>query len=118
MNSKTSTLILIKNLIENENLNRVYELKGEFYWTNKSIYDHISYFNFGLALLEIENELFDNLKDEDFRVAQEIDEDFEENNGQENYNNVNFSSNDQTDWSHYNDDLDMDQQSEDFWNQF
>ena len=25
---------------------------------------------------------------------------------------------DQTDWSHYNDDLDMDQQSEEFWNQF
>ena len=25
---------------------------------------------------------------------------------------------DDTDWSHYNDDRDMDQQSEDFWNQF
>ena len=25
---------------------------------------------------------------------------------------------DQTDWSHYNDDLDMDQQSIEFWNQF
>lgn len=28
------------------------------------------------------------------------------------------SYSDETDWSHYNDDLDMDQQSEDFWNQF
>jgi len=25
---------------------------------------------------------------------------------------------DQTDWSQYNDDIDMDQQSEEFWNQF
>lgn len=28
------------------------------------------------------------------------------------------SYHDDTDWSHYNDDVDMDQQSEDFWNQF
>lgn len=28
------------------------------------------------------------------------------------------SFHDDTDWSHYNDDLDMDQQSEEFWNQF
>jgi len=33
------------------------------------------------------------------------------------YNERN-SNRDETDWSHYNDNLDMDQQSEDFWNQF
>lgn len=33
-------------------------------------------------------------------------------------NNYNDDYNDQTDWSHYNDDLDMDQQSPEFWNQF
>lgn len=32
--------------------------------------------------------------------------------------NLNYLSDDQTDWTHYNDDMDMDQQSEDFWNQF
>lgn len=31
---------------------------------------------------------------------------------------VNNTFEDDTDWSHYNEDLDMDQQSEDFWNQF
>lgn len=31
---------------------------------------------------------------------------------------TNQSFHDDTDWSHYNDDLDMDQQSEEFWNQF
>lgn len=30
----------------------------------------------------------------------------------------NNSFHDDTDWSHYNDDIDMDQQGEDFWNQF
>lgn len=30
----------------------------------------------------------------------------------------NHGYHDDTDWSHYNDDVDMDQQSEDFWNQY
>ncbi len=34
----------------------------------------------------------------------------------DNYTNVSYHDN--TDWSHYNDDLDMDQQSEEFWGQF
>lgn len=34
------------------------------------------------------------------------------------YNKHEESFRDNTDWSNYNDDLDMDQQSEDFWNQF
>lgn len=36
-----------------------------------------------------------------------------------NSNNGDWSNDsDPTDWSHYNDELDADQQSEDFWNQF
>jgi len=118
MNSKTATLILIKNLIENENFTRVFELKSEFYWTNKLIYKHICYFNFGSALLEIENELFDSLKVEDFQDELKINEEYEDNNDFGNHYYDNYSSDDQTDWSHYNDDLDMDQQSDEFWNQF
>jgi hypothetical protein len=38
-------------------------------------------------------------------------EDFDDNDGY-------VSSEDFTDWSNYNDDLDMDQQSIEFWNQF
>jgi hypothetical protein len=38
-------------------------------------------------------------------------EDFDDNDGYD-------SSEDFTDWSNYNDDLDMDQQSIEFWNQF
>jgi hypothetical protein len=37
---------------------------------------------------------------------------------EEEYNEDSYVDENGTDWSNYNDDLDMDQQSEDFWNQF
>ena len=118
MNSRISTLILIKNLIENNHFSKVYSLKGEFFWTNKEIYKHLCYFNFGSALLEIENELFTILNDEDFEEAIHIEEDEDDNVEHYISDDHNDSYEDSTDWSHYNDDLDMDQQSEEFWNQF
>lgn len=62
------------------------------------------------------------IMNEKFEVyAQEQEEaEFYQNYGNSNENDDNDSNADynQTDWSDYNDNLDMDQQSIEFWNQF
>ena len=114
MNSQTHFLTLIKNLIENNNFSIVFKLRKEFYWTQTKIYNHISNYNFGLALLEIENALFDALNDEDFKIEENFSEEivvYDESINEEDFK-------ESIDWSHYDDNLDFDQQDEQFWNQF
>lgn len=115
--NNNSKLFLLKNLIENNLFLEAYNLREEYHYLNRKIYNCLCRFNFGSALLEIENELFTNIKFE----SNNSNIDHTENN-YENFHNSNENSNesfqDETDWSNYNDDLDMDQQSEDFWNQF
>ena len=57
-----------------------------------------------------------------FSISQEgqqhLDSKYHTWENEQEQNNDNDSYEDQTDWSNYNDDLDMDQQGFEFWNQF
>lgn len=110
-----SELLIIKNLIENKDFERAYKeskmLNKQHFSEYDSIINSLLYYNFGDALLKIDNLLFKNLK--------EVEVQRQSDDISEKYKNVNTTRDeDLIDWDHYNDDLDMDQQSEDFWNQF
>ncbi len=87
-------------------------INGSIELTNNSVLLASVAFSDFISILKADEKLFRN-EDDNNRNDGEVDDnyDFESNNDHD-------SNEDFTDWSNYDDDLDMDQQSIEFWNQF
>jgi hypothetical protein len=92
--------------------------------------NELEYFNYLLSISDFRNEFFkefdykhaeEQLKLYNYIIECELDICFKESNDAKITNKENFKSgyfNDDTDYTFFNEDRDMDQQSEEFWNQF
>lgn len=78
MTNTTALLKLIKNLIEIKEFDQAFSLKEKFSYFNSSIYNSLTCYNFGNALLEADNALFEELEDENFLPIDESDPDDDE----------------------------------------
>lgn len=96
-------------IIDNDEVNNIRCHFPNFHFSyeeNKRIYYWI--------FADLDNKEEEPVKDDEYYA------DFESDNYDDSYDDHNDVRNDnyQTDWSNYNDDLDWDQQSSDFWDQF
>lgn len=87
MTNTTALFKLLKNLIENKEFEQAFALREKFSSLNRPIYNSLLYYNFGNALFEAENALFQELEDENFLSIEESDNAFEDENEIDNRSN-------------------------------